>query len=56
MIGALDSHQRITKRTGGLGNKKTSGDHPNYYIVNNGQNPEKTPGDCVGYSMPEPFF
>ena len=23
----------------------TSGDHPNYYIVENGQNTEKSPGD-----------
>ena len=25
------SHRRIIKGTGGLGNKRTSGDHPNYY-------------------------
>ena len=30
------SHQRIIKRTGGLGNKRTSGDHLNYYIIENG--------------------
>ena len=36
---------RITKGTGGLGSWRTSGDHPNYYIINNGQNTEKSPGD-----------
>ena len=28
VIGALGSHQRIGASTGGLGNKRTSGDHP----------------------------
>ena len=27
------SHQRIIKGTGGLGNNRTSGDHPNYNII-----------------------
>ena len=39
------SHQKIIKGTGGLGNKRTSGDHPNYNITKNGQNIEKSPGD-----------
>ena len=39
------SHQRIIKGTGGLGNKKTSGDHPNDDIIENGQNTEKSPHD-----------
>ena len=39
------SNKRIIKRTGGLGSKKTSGDHPNYSIIENGQNTEKSPGD-----------
>ena len=38
-------YQRIDRRTGGLGNKRTSGDHPNYSIVEIGQNTEKSPGD-----------
>ena len=38
------SHQRTIKGTGGLGNRRTSGDHPNYYIIENGQNTEKSPG------------
>ena len=29
----------------GLGSWRTSGDHPNYSIVMNGQNTEKSPGD-----------
>ena len=32
------SYQRIIKGTGGHGNKRTSGDHPKYYIIENGQN------------------
>ena len=30
---------------GGHGNKRTIGDHPNYNIVETGQNTEKSPGD-----------
>ena len=29
----------------GLENKRMGGDHPNYYIIENGQNTEKSPGD-----------
>ena len=39
------NHQRNIKGTEGLGNKRTSGDHPNYYIIENGENTEKSPGD-----------
>ena len=39
------SHQRIGTRTGGLGGRKTSGDHPNYYIIENGQSTEKSHED-----------
>ena len=38
------SHQRIGTRTGGLGNKRTSGDYPNDKIVDISQNTE-SPGD-----------
>ena len=31
--------------TGGLGNKRTSGDYPNYFIIKIGQNTERSPGD-----------
>ena len=41
----LYNHQRIIKGTGGHGNKRTSGDHPNYSIIENGENTEKSPGD-----------
>ena len=37
--------QKIGTRTGVVGNKRTSGDHPNYYIIEIGQNTEKSPGD-----------
>ena len=33
------------KGTGGLRNKRMSGDHSNYYIIDNDQNTEKNPGD-----------
>ena len=39
------SHQRIIKGTIGLEGWRTSGDHPNYSIADNGQNTEKSPGD-----------
>ena len=38
-------HERICTRTGGLGNKRTSGNHPNYSITEIGQITEKSPGD-----------
>ena len=31
--------------TGGIGSWRTSGDHPNNNIIENGQNTEKSPGD-----------
>ena len=37
--------QRIGSGIGRLGNKETSGDHPNYSIIKIGQNTEKSPGD-----------
>ena len=37
--------QRIGKGFGRLGNKKTSGDHPDYSIIKIGQNTEKSPGN-----------
>ena len=39
------SHQKIGTETGGLRNKRTSGDHPNYGIIEISQNTEKSPGD-----------
>ena len=33
------------KGTGGLGSWRTSEDHPNYRIVEDGQNTDKSPGD-----------
>ena len=39
------SHQKVRTRTGGLGNKMTSGDHPNNCIIEIGQNIEKSPED-----------
>ena len=39
------SHQKFIKGTGELGNKRTNRDPPNYDIIENGQNTEKSPGD-----------
>ena len=39
------SHGGIDTWAGGLRNERTSGDHPNYSIVEIGQNTEKGPGD-----------
>ena len=39
------SHQRVIKETGGHGSWRTSGDHPNNSIIENGQNTKKSPGD-----------
>ena len=39
------SHQRIGTVTEGLGNKRTSGDHPKYGIVEISQNTKKSPGN-----------
>ena len=38
-------YQRFGTGTGGLVNKKMSGDHPNYCIIKIGQNTENSPGD-----------
>ena len=39
------NHQRIGTRTGGFGNKRTSGEHPDYSIIEFRQNTEKSSGD-----------
>ena len=45
------SHRRIIKVTGGLGNKRRSGDHSNYTIIEIGQNTEKSPGDLRWFAV-----
>ena len=45
------SHHRIGKETGGLGNKRTSGDHPNYSFIKIGKNTEKCPGDLWRFTI-----
>ena len=39
------SYQRTNKGTGELGNKRMSGNHPNYCIIEIGQNTEKSLGE-----------
>ena len=46
VIGALGTvNKGIGTGMRGLGNKWTSGDHPNYSIIEIDQNTEKSPGD-----------
>ena len=40
-----NSNWKIAKGTRGLGSRRTSGDHPNDSVVDNGQNTKKSPGD-----------
>ena len=47
------NHLRIGTGTRGLGNKRTSGNYPNYSIVEIGQNTEKSPGDLRGLAVPQ---
>ena len=37
--------QMISKGIGRVGNKRTTGDHPEYSIIKIGQNTQKSPGD-----------
>ena len=48
------SNLRIKKGTGGLGSWRTSGEHPNYGIIENGQNTEKSPGDLWRLAVTQP--
>ena len=45
VIGTRYSHQMIGKGIGRIGNKNTSGDHPNDHTVKIGQNSEKSSED-----------
>ena len=46
VIGALGTvTKNLVQGLGGLGNNRTNGDHPNYCIIESGQNTEKSPGD-----------
>ena len=44
--------QRITKGTGGLGNKRTSSNHPNDSIIEISKNSEKSPRDLRRLKTP----
>ena len=41
----------VNKGTGGIGSWRTSGDHPNDSIIENGQNTEERPGDLRRLSV-----
>ena len=44
VIGAFGKVTKVLLKGGGLGNKRTSGDHPNYYMSESGQNIKRSPG------------
>ena len=45
------SHHSIIKGTGGLGGRSTSGNHPNYSIIENDQTTERSPGELKSFSV-----
>ena len=49
------SHQRIGTGTGGLANKRTTGDHLNYSIIEICQNTKKSPGDLIRLAVTQDF-
>ena len=49
--GTRYSRHKIDKGTGGLGNKRMSGDHPNDSIIKIGQNTEENLGDLWRLSV-----
>ena len=49
---ALGTLIKRLEETGGLGNKRMSGDHLKYRIVEIGQNAEKSPGDFMSLKLP----
>ena len=46
-------HQRIDKGDGGLGNKRTNGDDPNYRTVEIGPNIKENSGDSRRLAVPQ---
>ena len=50
VIGAFGTVTKVIKGTGGLGSWRTSGDHPNYGIIENGQN-TKGLGDLLSLKL-----
>ena len=52
VIGSLGTlTKQLIQRLGGLENKRTSGDHPNYYIIEKGRNVEESPGDLKRFAV-----
>ena len=47
VISAFGTVTKGLIKTGGLGSWRTSGDHSNYSIIQNGENTEKIPGDLT---------
>ena len=54
VIGALGTVIKgLVKGSGGLGNKRTRGDHSNDSIIKISQNTEKSPGDSRRLDVPQ---
>ena len=53
ILNSLDSHQRVNKRTVGIGNKRMSRDHSNFCIIGIDQNTEKSHGDLKKLAVTE---
>ena len=51
VIPTLYNHQRVNKGTGGLENKRKSGDHRNDNIIKIGQDTEKSPRDLRRFAV-----
>ena len=51
VIPIIISHQRIDAGTGGLENKRKSGDHPKYSNINISQNTEESLGDLFSLKL-----
>ena len=46
-----NSNKRIMKGTGGLGSWRKSGDHPNYNVIENGQDTERSAGELLSLKL-----
>ena len=51
VIGAFRTVTKGLLNTRGLGSWRTSGDHQNVSIIENGQNTKKSPGDLRGLAV-----
>ena len=53
LICTLGTSPKVLEKNGRVGNRRTNRDHPNYNIVEIGQNTEKNPGDFWRCLVPQ---